>query len=78
MQKCFIDFKKAFDSIWHKGLYYKILQSGVGGKVYDIIKSIYLKCGIKLGKKRTDFFTQGHGVRQGCSLSPTLFNIYIN
>ena len=73
---CIIDFKKAFDSIWHKGLYYKILQSGVGGKVYDIIKSIYInnKCGIKLGK--TDFFTQGRGVRQGCS--PTLFNIYIN
>ncbi len=35
---CFIDFKKAFDSIWHDGLYYKLLQSGVGGKVYDIIK----------------------------------------
>ena len=46
--------------------------------MYDIIKSIYInnKCGIKL--KRTDFFTQGRGVRQGCSLRPTLFNIYIN
>ena len=40
---CFIDFKKAFDSIWQEGLYYKILQSGIGGKVYDIIKSIYVK-----------------------------------
>lgn len=29
---CFIDFKKAFDSIWQEGLYYKILQSGVGVK----------------------------------------------
>ncbi|MGH0143690.1 UNVERIFIED_CONTAM: hypothetical protein FKN15_018547 [Acipenser sinensis] len=36
------------------------------------------KCAVKIGNKRTDFFTQGWGVRQGCSLSPTLFNIYIN
>ena len=44
---CFVDFKKAFDSIWHEGLYYKLLQSGVGGKAYDIIKSMYSgnKCG---------------------------------
>ncbi len=77
---CFIDFKKAFDSIWHDGLYYKFLQSGVGGKVYDIIKSMYSnnKCAIRIGNKHTDFFTQKRGVRQGCSLSPTLFNIYIN
>ena len=77
---CFIDFKKAFDSIWHEGLYYKIIQSGVGGKVYDIIKSIYSenKCGVKIGDQRTEFFTSKWGVRQGCSLSPTLFNIYIN
>ncbi len=76
----FIDFKKAFDSIWHNGLYYKLLQSGVRGKVYDIIKSMYSnnKCAIQIGNKHTDFFTQKRGVRQGCSLSPTLFNIYIN
>ncbi len=35
------------------------------------------QCAIKIGNKRTEFFTQGRGVRQGCSLWPTLFNIYI-
>ena len=33
---------------------------------------------MKIGDKHTDFFTQQRGVRQGCSMSPTLFNIYIN
>ncbi len=28
---CFADFKKAFDSIWHVGLLYKLLQINVGG-----------------------------------------------
>ena len=32
----------------------------------------------KIDNSRTEYFTQGHGVRQGCSLSPTLFNIYVN
>jgi hypothetical protein len=55
------------------------MESGVGGKTSNIIKSIYTnnKCAVKMGKN-THFFPQGHGVKQGCSLSPTLFNIHIN
>jgi len=77
---CFIDFRKAFDSIWHEGLFYRLLKCGIGGKMYDLVKSMYLEnmCAIKIGNKQTDFFTQRRGVRQGCNLSPTLFNIYIN
>ncbi len=76
----FIDFKKAFDSIWHEGLYLKLIDSGIGGKLYDLIKSMYTasQCVVKIGNQRTEFFPHGRGVRQGCSLSPTLFNIYIN
>ena len=32
---CFVDFKKAFDSIWHNSFNYKIIQSGIGGKGFD-------------------------------------------
>ncbi len=44
------------------------------------IKDIYNgnKCCVKINDKRTDYFSQTKGVHQGCSLSPTLFNIYIN
>ena len=36
------------------------------------------KCVVKIGNKQTDFFSQGRGVKQGCPINPTLFNIYIN
>ena len=34
------------------------------------------KCTVKIGDKQTAFFFQGHGRRQGCNLSPVLFNLY--
>ena len=67
---------KKLDSIWHEDLLFKLMESCVGGKTYNIIKSMYTnKCAVKMGKH---LFPQGRGVRQRCSLSPTLFNIYIN
>ena len=38
---CFVG--KAFDSIWHDGLYDRLLQSAVGGQIFDIIKLNVLK-----------------------------------
>jgi len=77
---CFIDFKKAFDSIWHDGLLYKLLKYHIGGKFYDLVKNIYsnTKCSIKCGQQRTEYFNYCKGVRQGCILSPILFNLYLN
>ena len=77
---CFVDFKKAFDSVWHQGLLYKLLKYKIGGHFYDLIKNMYshTKCAIKISNSRTPFFQYKRGVRQGCILSPLLFNIYIN
>ena len=36
------------------------------------------KCAVKVNNKITDFFNFTKGVRQGCPLSPILFNIYVN
>ena len=77
---CFVDFKKAFDSVWHQGLFYKLENLGIKGNLLDLIKDIYrkTKCAVKVDGKITDFFDFTKGVRQGCPLSPLLFNIYVN
>ena len=41
MYACFVDFRKAFDSVWHGWLLYKLLQIGVGGCFYRLIQNLY-------------------------------------
>ena len=38
---CFVDFRKAFDSIWHDGLLYKLLKINIRGNFYNVIKSLH-------------------------------------
>ena len=38
---CFVDFKKAFDTVIHAGIKYKLLMNNISGKYYNIVKSIY-------------------------------------
>ena len=77
---CFIDFKKAFDTVWHDGLFYKLQQIGIRGNFLETLRNMYqnTKCAIKLGDKLTQFFPCMKGVRQGDPLSPTLFNLFLN
>ena len=55
---CFVDFRKAFDSVWHDGLLFKLLQYNVGGKFFSLIKSLYANstCSVRLGSKNTRSF----------------------
>jgi hypothetical protein len=54
---CFVDFRKAVDSIWHQGLFYQLIKNNIGGHFYDLIQDIYssTKCAIKLSDNRTPF-----------------------
>ena len=77
---CFIDFKKAFDSIWHMGLFHKLKEIGLNGELLSLIENIYknTRCSVRNNNYITQFFDFGKGVRQGCPLSPLLFNLYVN
>ena len=75
-----MDFQKAFDYVSHDYLFHKLLKIGIYGKMYDTIRAIYRKpqsCVI-VNDRLMDWFTAKAGVRQGDSLSPILFAIFIN
>ena len=77
---CFVDLSKAFDSINRTDLLYKLGQYGIAGNILQVIKSMYtdITYSIKSNGKYSTSFSSTHGVKQGCNLSPLLFNLFIN
>lgn len=76
----FIDFSKAYDSIPRHILWEKLKLSGVCGRLYNAIISLYgtVKSCVRINGISMDFFDVKCGLKQGCLLSPLLFNLYIN
>ena len=76
----FVDFRKAFDYIRRDCLWYKLLQNGISGNMYDIIRNMYesVVSKVKINGELSESFECYIGVRQGECLSPFLFSIYIN
>ncbi len=79
LYSCFIDFSKAFDTIPRDTLLKKLLDFGIDGHFFNVIKNIYTndKICIKHDDKITDTIEVNLGVKQGCILSPLLFNIFL-
>ena len=78
MYACFIDYSKAFDRIHHIKLIECLERTGIDGKDIRIIGNLYWqqKAAIKVGNDISEYTEIHRGVRQGCVLSPYLFNIY--
>ena len=75
-----VDFSKAYDRIHHGLLFNKLSSLGIEGKFLNAIMSLYdsVRCAVKLNNYLTDWFDVNIGLKQGCLLSTTLFNLYIN
>ena len=74
-----IDVEKAFDKIQHSSMINILQKAGIEGKYLTIIKAIYDKptANIILNGEKLKAFPLNSGTRQGCSLSPLLFNIVL-
>ena len=76
----FIDFQKAFESADRQLLYNILRQNGVKGKLFSADKSIYVWVNTRVRTTcgMSDTFNCPIGLRQGCSLSPFIFALFIN
>ena len=75
---CFIDYSKAFDRVHHAELITCMENIGIDGKDIRMIANLYWhqKAAIKIHNELSPFTSIQRGVRQGCVLSPCLFNLY--
>ena len=75
---CFIDFVKAFDRVSHCKLIQIMKEIGIPTEETNIITNLYFnqKAKVRCDNGMTDAFQVEKGVRQGCILSPILFNLY--
>ena len=75
---CFIDYEKAFDRANHKRIISCLKDIGLNGKDIRLIVNLYWsqKAQIQLEQDISGDIMRKRGVRQGCVLSPCLFNLY--
>ncbi len=76
----YVDFYKCFYIIDRNLLFFKLIEIGIYGKLYDTLKYMYTNtysC-ININNKYTEFFRTTNGCRQGDVISPTAFSIIIN
>ena len=74
---CFIDYAKAFDFVDHNKLWKILQEMGIPDHLTYSLRNLYAgqEATVRTGHGTTDWFQIGKGVRQGCILSPCLFNL---
>ena len=74
----FIDYAKSFDSVNHNKLWKILEEMGLLDHLTCLLRNMYAgqEATVTAGHGTTDYFQIWKGVRQGCILSPSLFNFY--
>ena len=75
---CFIDYAKAFHCVDHNKLWKNLKDMGIPDHLTCLLRNLYAgqEATIRTGHEKTDWFQIRKGVRQGCILSPCLFNLH--
>ena len=75
---CLIDYSKAFECVDHNKQWKILKEMGILDHMTCLLRILYAgqEARVRTGIGTTDWFQIGKGVRQGCILSPCLFNFY--
>ena len=71
--------KKTYDTIDRHGMWQMLTVYGVGGKLLKAVQSFYVdsRACVWVGNDVSEWFPVNGGLRQGCVMSPWLFNVYM-
>ena len=75
---CFIDYAKVFDCVVHNKLWKILKEMGIPDHLTCLLRNLYAgqEATVRTEHGITDWFQIRKGVRQGCILSPCLFNLH--
>ena len=75
---CFIDYSKAFDKVQHENLMQMLKELNIDGKDLRLVRNLYWEqsAAVKIENELGEWKQIRRGVRQGCVMSPDLFNLY--
>ena len=76
---CFIDFSKAFDLVWHEGLWQVLKSYGVNPKLIRVLRTLYEQetSTVTVNGRRSEWFKANVGTRQGDPISPRAFITFL-
>ena len=75
---CSVAYAKAFDCVDHNKLWRILKEMGIPDHMTCLLRNLYAgqEATVRTGHETTDWFQIGKRIRQGCILSPCLFNLY--
>ena len=78
---CFVDFKVAFDGVQRQRLWLKLMKWGIPSSLLNAIIELYSYTSVQVklrdGSTISRKFNTDTGRKQGCVLTPCLFNLYL-
>jgi len=80
-KKMFIDFEKAFDTVWREGLWCKLLMNDINGKMHNVLVNMYhnVKSRIMYDNEFSEFFVVNENqvsLKHGYSTNDDTFSLY--
>jgi len=77
---CFIDLKKAYDTVNRTALWRVLQKTTLSHKVLRLLENLHTNthASVRAYGQLSDPFPVTNGVRQGCVLAPALFNIFLD